>query len=245
MSESIVITGNAAVEGERRRGWLLGHFREPGPHHSTDVEVKWGVHLASERRKSSGAPDARVKTLSVLIDGQFTADFKECGQIHWDREGDYFFWTHNLPHSAEMLKDTIVLTLRWPSMNPIEPKLVVDDQPPITLSGNAALDAAAGDGWILGLSPSADSPLHTEDVGLKWSTIKQGIRRESPHKEIDGVWSLLLLVRGKLKLSFGDRVHSLENRGDYVLWNNNQPHANEASEDSVCITIRWPLRLLK
>lgn len=245
MSESIVIRGNAAAEGESRRGWLLGHFREPGPHHSTDVEVKWAAHPAGEQRSSSGTPDARVKTLSVLIAGQFTADFKQHGQIHWDKEGDYFFWTHNLPHSTEMLKDTTILTLRWPSINPLEFPPVTDDQPPITFSGSAPVDAAAGNGWILGLSPNADSPLHTEDVGLKWSVINQGARRESPHQEIDGVWSLLLLVRGKLKLSMGDQTNTLETPGDYVLWNNNQPHTNEALADSVCITIRWPLHLLK
>lgn len=245
MPESICVTGNAASEGENNRGWLLGHFREPGPHHSIDIEVKWGIHPAGEKRNSSGAPDAPVKTLSVLIDGQFTGDFKEHGQIHRDKEGDYFFWTHNLPHSTEMLRDTIILTLRWPSINPIGSPPISDDQSPITMSGNAAIDAASGNGWMLGLSPDAHSPLHTEDVGLKWSVINKGVRRESPHKEVDGVWSLLLLARGKLRFSIGDQVYSLEKPGDYVLWNNNQPHTNEASEDSVCITIRWPLRLLK
>ena len=210
-----------------------------------DVEVKWGIHPAGEQRKSPHAPDARVKTLSILLDGQFETDFKEHDQLHWDKEGDYLFWTHNLPHSADILKDSTVLTLRWPSINPAESSPIIDDRPPITLSGNAAADAAAGDGWILGLSPDKNSPLHTEDVGLKWSVINQGARRDSPHQEIDGVWSLLLLVRGKLKLSMGDQTNTLETPGDYVLWNNNQPHINEALADSVCITIRWPLWLLK
>lgn len=245
MSESIRVTGNAAVDGATHKGWLVGHFREPGPHHSSDIEVKWGVHSAGKQRNSPHTPDARVKTLSLLLTGQFIADFKTHGQIHWDKEGDYFFWTHNLPHSTEMLKDTIILTLRWPSISPIESPPISGDQSPITTSGNAAIDAASGDGWMLGLSPDAQSPLHTEDVGLKWSVINKGVRRESPHKEIEGVWSLLLLVRGRLRFSIGDQTNILEKPGDYILWNNNQAHTNEALEDSACITIRWPLRLLK
>lgn len=244
MSESICVTGNAAVNGAAHKGWLVGHFREPGLYHSTDIEVKWGVYAAGKQRNSPHTPDARMKTLSLLLNGQFAADFKEHGKIHWDKEGDYFFWTHNLPHSTEILKDTTTLTLRWPSRNPVESPPISDDRPPTTLRGNAAVSAASGKGWILGLSPESNSPLHTEDVGLKWSTINKGVRRDSPHTEIDGVWSLLLLVRGKLRFSIGDQVHSLEKPGDYILWNNNQAHSNEALEDSACITIRWPLWLL-
>jgi hypothetical protein len=45
-------TGNANADGQRTRGWLLGHFLgEDGTVRATDaVEVNWGVHPAGERR---------------------------------------------------------------------------------------------------------------------------------------------------------------------------------------------------
>ena len=45
--------GNANTDGERTRGWLLGHFIGEGddPRASRAVEVKWGVHPAGEGRE--------------------------------------------------------------------------------------------------------------------------------------------------------------------------------------------------
>jgi hypothetical protein len=42
--------GNANIDGESTRGWLLGHFIGEGddPRATTTVEVKWGVHPAGE-----------------------------------------------------------------------------------------------------------------------------------------------------------------------------------------------------
>ena len=41
--------GNANIDGESTRGWLLGHFIGEGddPRATTAVEVKWGVHPAA------------------------------------------------------------------------------------------------------------------------------------------------------------------------------------------------------
>ena len=40
--------GNANTDGERTKGWLLGHFigEADDPRASRAVEVKWGVHPA-------------------------------------------------------------------------------------------------------------------------------------------------------------------------------------------------------
>ena len=42
--------GNANIDGEGTRGWLLGHFIGEGDDSraTTTVEVKWGVHPAGE-----------------------------------------------------------------------------------------------------------------------------------------------------------------------------------------------------
>jgi hypothetical protein len=47
-------SGNAAEDGRERRGWLLGHFIDlaDGVRSSKDVEVKWGIHPAGEKRPS-------------------------------------------------------------------------------------------------------------------------------------------------------------------------------------------------
>ena len=46
--------GNAAADGDQYRGWLLGHFIDPDGHgnrHTTDPEVKWGIHPAGQTRR--------------------------------------------------------------------------------------------------------------------------------------------------------------------------------------------------
>ncbi len=45
--------GNAAVDGAERRGWLVGAFLDPDDvRTSTEVEIRWGVHEAGERREA-------------------------------------------------------------------------------------------------------------------------------------------------------------------------------------------------
>ena len=51
--------GNAAQDGDQYRGWLLGHFIDPAAHgirHTTDLEVKWGIHPAGQTRPAAGPP---------------------------------------------------------------------------------------------------------------------------------------------------------------------------------------------
>jgi hypothetical protein len=50
MAENVYV-GNAAADAPARGGWLLGHFMAVGDiRHSTDVEVKWGVHPRGDQR---------------------------------------------------------------------------------------------------------------------------------------------------------------------------------------------------
>src|ERR1700685_202594 len=68
-----IYVGNAATDAAAR-GWLLGHFMPPGdPRNSDDVEIKWGVHPAGERRPGWVAGDPR-SMLSVLVSGRFRVD---------------------------------------------------------------------------------------------------------------------------------------------------------------------------
>ena len=110
-----VITGNAAVDGTARRGWLVGHFAgEPGaPTRSEAVEVKWGVHPAGEQR-SIAAVNATATTLSLLVRGRFRLRFPDRVVI-LEREGDYAVWPPGVAHDWLAEEESIVVTVRWPS----------------------------------------------------------------------------------------------------------------------------------
>jgi quercetin dioxygenase-like cupin family protein len=107
--------GNAADDGRDTRGWLLGHFIDPaeGVRSTKDVEVKWGIHPAGEKRAEWTADDQRT-TLVLLVNGSFRIDLTE-GTIPLERQGDYAIWGPGIDHSWEAITDAIVVTVRWPS----------------------------------------------------------------------------------------------------------------------------------
>ena len=65
MGATVTVTnwraGNAGEDTGETRGWLLGHFIEPPEdvRSTEDVEVKWGVHAAGEKRADWTADDQR------------------------------------------------------------------------------------------------------------------------------------------------------------------------------------------
>jgi hypothetical protein len=108
-------SGNAAEDGQARRGWILGHFIDPaeGIRSSKDAEVKWGIHPIGEKRHGWTADDQRT-TLVLLIEGNFRIDLTEA-TVNLVKQGDYVMWGPGIDHSWEALSDSIVLTVRWPS----------------------------------------------------------------------------------------------------------------------------------
>lgn len=95
--------GNAVEDGRGQRGWLLGHFIDPaeGVRSSKDVEVKWGIHPAGEKRAEWTADDRRT-TLVLLVSGSFRIDLTE-GSITLARQGDYAIWGPGIDHTWEAL----------------------------------------------------------------------------------------------------------------------------------------------
>lgn len=108
-------SGNAAEDGRETRGWLLGHFIDPaqGVRSTKDVEVKWGIHPAGDRRPEWTSDDQRT-TLLLLVEGNFRVDLTE-GSAILARQGDYAVWGPGIDHSWEALADSVVITVRWPS----------------------------------------------------------------------------------------------------------------------------------
>ena len=111
--------GNAAEDGRETRGWILGHFIRPAEsvRSSNEVEVKWAVHHASEKRAGWTADDQRT-TLVLLVDGNFRVDLSVGGRITLRRQGDYVVWGPGIDHSWEALTNAVILTVRWPSSPP-------------------------------------------------------------------------------------------------------------------------------
>lgn len=110
-----IYTGKATPDAAADRGWLLGHFKAPGdPRHSEDVEIKWGVHPKGEARGRWVTGERRT-ALQVLISGRFRLEFPG-RTVVLAEQGDYVVWGRGVDHSWYAEEDTVVLTVRWPSV---------------------------------------------------------------------------------------------------------------------------------
>ncbi|MGH4011293.1 MAG: signal peptidase I [Pseudonocardiaceae bacterium] len=107
--------GNAANDGRDNRGWILGHFIESSDdvRSTRDVEVKWGIHPAGEKRPEWTTDDQRT-TMVLLIAGNFVISLSD-GNVELARQGDYAVWGPGVDHSWEAKEDSVVITVRWPS----------------------------------------------------------------------------------------------------------------------------------
>jgi hypothetical protein len=103
-------------DGDENRGWVVGHFA-PGARRTRVVEVKW----AHERKGPAGIEwrnCMKATTLSVLISGRFKIEFQDAPVLSVDlkRPGDYVIFGPGIRHRSTALKNTLFLTIRWPSV---------------------------------------------------------------------------------------------------------------------------------
>jgi quercetin dioxygenase-like cupin family protein len=105
--------GNAKADSQHDRGWLVGHFVPEGIRSTGDVEIKWGIHPAGDKRAEWTHDDQRT-TFVVLVEGEFRVDLTE-GSTVLSTQGDYAMWGPGVDHSWEALADSVVITVRWPS----------------------------------------------------------------------------------------------------------------------------------
>lgn len=97
------------------RGWLLGHFKDADdPRHSEAVEIKWGVHPRGDTRAQWVRGEQRTALL-VLITGRFRVQLPD-RDIVLEQQGDYIVWGHGTDHSWVAEEESVVLTVRWPSV---------------------------------------------------------------------------------------------------------------------------------
>ena len=109
-----VYVGSAAADAPGNRGWLLGHFMPPGdPRRSEDVEIKWGIHPVGDERAQWVTGDLRTAAI-LLISGRFRIDLPD-RSVLLSRQGDYVVF-HATGHSWHAEEESVVLTVRWPSV---------------------------------------------------------------------------------------------------------------------------------
>jgi len=111
--------GNAEADQIGRSGWFVGQFvpAELGLRRQTDVELKWGIHPDGEKRAQPWA--SRSTTISVLVEGSLKVVFHVDGaerEVTLRTKGDYVAFGPEVVHSWEAVGDTIVLTVRFPSL---------------------------------------------------------------------------------------------------------------------------------
>lgn len=106
--------GNAVVDSQDHRGWLVGHFLDGQDLRQTeDVEIKWGVHARGEQRPEWQGDEYRT-TVLLLVKGKFRITLSVDTRT-LEREGDYAMWGPGIGHSWEAEEDSVVITVRWPS----------------------------------------------------------------------------------------------------------------------------------
>ena len=119
--------GNAYDQGCAGTGWFIGHFVDSPKslRRRNDIEVKWGIHVANERRAQANAYQQST-TLSLLVSGSFRIEFPETSDIvDLTRPGDYVIFGPNVLHDWVSLTDAVVITVRWPSIHgEVTPKSV-------------------------------------------------------------------------------------------------------------------------
>jgi hypothetical protein len=112
--------GNAKADQVGGTGWFIGQFvpTELGLRRQTDVELKWGIHPDGEKRSRPWASQHST-TISVLVEGSLKLTFDVDGaqrEVTLRTKGDYVAFGPGVVHSWEAVGDTIVLSVRFPSV---------------------------------------------------------------------------------------------------------------------------------
>ena len=114
-----LITGNFDKERHAHKDWILGHFMNPdSPFRNEEFEIKWGKYKKGKSFEAKKVdPNDQSYTVAILIYGEELLMFPSVDrEVLLENEGDYVFWQPNIPHKAVFQEDTLVITIRWPSM---------------------------------------------------------------------------------------------------------------------------------
>jgi quercetin dioxygenase-like cupin family protein len=105
--------GNANIDGEAYRQWIVGTFMPDGELNKTDnVEIKWGTSRKGFTRDWVAA--GKSTTISILVSGKFVIEFHD-EKAELQNQGDYVMWGPGTYHRSEALEDSVIVTVRWSS----------------------------------------------------------------------------------------------------------------------------------
>ena len=76
-------------------------------------------------------------------------------------------------------------------------------------------------------------------VEIKWGVHPSGDERADWQGD-ESRTTVLLLVKGRFRISLSVDSFVLEQEGDYAMWGPGIGHSWHAEEDTVVITVRWP-----
>ena len=112
--------GKAAADQLRETGWFIGQFVPPefGLRHQAGVELKWGMHADGETRTHPVAYPCAT-TISILLQGGMRLTFGTGDQqdiVTLRDPGDYVIFAPGTTHGWEAVGETIVLSVRFPSL---------------------------------------------------------------------------------------------------------------------------------
>jgi mannose-6-phosphate isomerase-like protein (cupin superfamily) len=107
-------TGNAIIDNEK--GWFVGGSLPDslGLRHTYDVELKWSIHAADEERAEWVTSETRT-TVAMLISGSYEVIFRD-KSVMLVNQGDFVMWGKGSDHRGRAIKDSVILTVRWPSI---------------------------------------------------------------------------------------------------------------------------------
>ena len=87
---------------------------DPSIRATNALEVKWGIHPAGQERPAWTSGDDRT-TMVILVSGRFCVNLT-VGKVQLERQGDYAVWGPGIDHSWKAENDSVVITVRWPSL---------------------------------------------------------------------------------------------------------------------------------
>lgn len=113
-----IISGNLdEQEDPVKRGWFMGHFiSEKSFFHNKDFEIRCANHKKGDKKENTVA-NIKSKSISILINGKCVIRFPQQNkEIILSKQGDFVFWNSKVYHNSEVLEDSTILTIRWPSI---------------------------------------------------------------------------------------------------------------------------------
>lgn len=109
-------SANAIDIGRPRRGWVVGRFIEDPESllRSENCEIKLFKHAKGDKREQWSYSRSST-SFTMLIAGKWSQEYLE-GTVELTEPFDFTTWGPYVPHKWEALEESIMLTIRWPSI---------------------------------------------------------------------------------------------------------------------------------